>query len=49
MTYDRAVVKLDTDRVKPLHDALYAPPARTDTVLPISGGPVALAPALAPP
>jgi hypothetical protein len=38
MTYDRAVVKLDTDRVKPLHDSLYAPPARTDTVLPISGG-----------
>ena len=38
MTYDRAVVKLDTDRVKPLHDSLYAPPARTETVLPISGG-----------
>jgi hypothetical protein len=38
MTYDRAVVKLDTDRVKPLHDSLYAPPARTSTVLPASGG-----------
>jgi Glycosyl hydrolases family 2, sugar binding domain/Glycosyl hydrolases family 2, TIM barrel domain/Glycosyl hydrolases family 2 len=38
MTYDRAIVKLDTDRVKPLHESLYAPPARTDTVLPISGG-----------
>jgi hypothetical protein len=38
MTYDRAVVKLDTDRVKPLHESLYAPPVRTDTVLPISGG-----------
>lgn len=39
MTYDRAIVKLDTDRVKPLHDSLYAPPVRTETVLPISGGP----------
>jgi hypothetical protein len=38
MTYDRAVVKLDTDRVKPLHDSLYAPPVRTEIVMPISGG-----------
>ena len=38
MTYDRAVVKLDADRVKPLHDSLYAPPPPTSTVLPISGG-----------
>jgi hypothetical protein len=38
MTYDRAIVKLDTDRVKPLHDSLYVPPARTDTLLPMSGG-----------
>lgn len=38
MTYDRAITKLDVDRVKALHESLYQPPAKTETVLPISIG-----------
>jgi Glycosyl hydrolases family 2/Glycosyl hydrolases family 2, sugar binding domain/Glycosyl hydrolases family 2, TIM barrel domain len=36
MTYDRAVVKLDADRVRKLHETLYQPPPAIETLLPSS-------------
>ncbi len=35
MTYDRAIVKLDADRVNEVHDRLYAKPSATRTLAPI--------------
>jgi hypothetical protein len=34
MTYDRAVIKLDEARVRPLHEALRGPPPRVESVVP---------------
>jgi hypothetical protein len=36
LTYDRRVLKLDADRVRPLHQALYGPSPRVRTLSPIS-------------